>query len=85
MKKRGRPKLANCSPQDVIKALNKLGAFKITEGAKHIKITHLKTGKVSIIPRSNPINRYLLKNFVKDYLIKELNYSEEEIYRYLWC
>lgn len=84
-KRKGRPKLINCSPKDVIRALNKLGAFTIIEGSNHIKIIHVGTGKVSTIPRHSPINRHLLKDFVEDYLIEELGYSEEEIYKYLWC
>jgi len=82
----GKPKLANCSPKDVIKTLKKLGDFSIKKGAsKHIRIKHIKTGKTSTIPRGNPINRNLLKDFIEDYLVKELGYSEEEIYKYLWC
>ncbi|MFH1968096.1 MAG: hypothetical protein ABIJ84_01780 [bacterium] len=79
-----RPKLANCSPKDVIKALKKLGGFLIKD-SRHIKIIHIKSGKSSTIPRSRPINRNLLKDFIEEYLIKELRYSEAEIYKYLWC
>lgn len=86
MKKgKGKPKLANCSPNDVVRALNKLGAFTIKEGTNHIRITHIETNRASTIPRHNPVDRNLLKDFVEDYLIKELGYSEEEIYKYLWC
>lgn len=84
-KRRGRPKLANCSHREVVKALNRLGAFKIAEGSNHIKVTHRKTGKFSTIPRHSPINKHLLKDFVEDYLVKELGYLQEEIYKYLWC
>ena len=84
-KRKGKPKLANSSPNDVFRALKKLGAFEISEGGRHTKIIHTKSGMGSTIPRHNPINKNLLKSFVKEYLIKELNYLEEEIYKYLWC
>ncbi len=85
-KKTQKPKLANCSPQKVFNALKKIGDFFVKKsGGKHTKITHLPTGKTSVIPRHNPIDRNLLKDFVEDYLVKELGYSEEEIYKYLWC
>jgi hypothetical protein len=79
-----RPKLANCSPDDVVKTLKKLGGFLIKE-SKHIKIEHIKSGKCSTIPRGNPVNRNLLRDFVEDYLVKDLGYSEKEIYKHLWC
>lgn len=84
-RRKGKPKLVNCSPKDVVRALNKLGAFTIIEGSNHIKITHDNIGKSSTIPRNNSINRHLLKDFVEDYLAEELGYLEEEIYKYLWC
>ncbi len=80
-----KPKLVNCAPQDILKALKKLGGFSVNEGAKHIIVVHTASGRKSTIPRSKPINRNLLKDFVDDYLVKELRYLEEEIYRYLWC
>lgn len=76
--KKGKPKLANCSPKRVVRALNKLGDFLIMEGTRHIKIIHRPTKKRSTLPRSSPINRHLLKDFVEDYLIKTIGYSEEE-------
>jgi len=84
-RRRGKPKLVNCSSKDVRHALKKLGEFFITEGTKHIKITHKPTNKNSTLPRSSPINKHLMKDFVEDYLVKEIGYSEEEIYKYLWC
>lgn len=81
----GKPKLANCSPNDVFDALKKLGGFAVNNAAKHDVVIHIKTSKKSTIPRVNPINRHLLKDFVEDYLVKELGYSEGEIYKYLWC
>ena len=78
------PKLANCTPDDIIKALKKLGGFSINE-SKHIIIIHIKTGKKSTIPRAKPVNRNLLKDFIEDYLMKELGFSDKDIYKYLWC
>lgn len=80
-----RPKLVNCTPQDIIKTLKKLEGFSVKEGAKHIIIIHIASGKKSTIPRTKPINRNLLKDFVEDYLVKELLYSEEDIFKHLWC
>ena len=82
---KAKPKLASCSPNDVIKALHKLGDFSTSEGGRHTIIVHNPTGKKSTIPRHPKVNRYLLKDFVEDYLIKELRYSEEEVYQYLRC
>ena len=80
-----KPKLTNCSPDDVFGALKKIGGFATHPGAKHDVIIHIQTGKKSTIPRNNPINRYLLKDFIEEYLIKELGYSEVDIYEHLWC
>lgn len=79
-----KPKLANCTPNNVLKALKKLGGFSIEE-SKHIIIKHIKSGKKSTIPRESPMNRHLLKDFIEDYLIKTLGYSEKEVYKHLWC
>lgn len=72
-------------PDDVIKTLKKLGGFFVNEGAKHIIILHTVSGKKSTIPRTKPVNRNLLKDFIEDYLVKELGYSEKNIFKYLWC
>jgi hypothetical protein len=81
-----KPKLANCKPEDVFTALKRIGGFKIVyQSAKHTKIAHEKSGKSSTIPRHNPINRHLMKDFVNDYLIRDIGLTEEEIYKYLWC
>ena len=86
MGKKNKPKLSNCSPKDVFKTLKKLGGFEIIKsGAKHTTIKHISSGKKSTIPRHNPIDRNLLKDFVDDYLIEELGFSEDDVYKYLWC
>ncbi|MDP3770422.1 MAG: hypothetical protein Q8R40_05820 [bacterium] len=86
MEKRGnKPKLANCTPSDVFRALKKLGAFEIIEDGKHSKIVDIGSGRKSTIPRHNVVNRNLLKDFVEDFLVKQLGYTEKQVYKYLWC
>ena len=80
-----KPKLAACTPEDVFKALKKLGGFSFYEGSRHTKVTHIKTGKSSTIPRHSIVNKNLLRDFVEDFLVKDLKYSEEEIFENLWC
>ena len=80
-----KPKLATCTPEDVFKALKKLGGFKTYEGSKHTKVTHLASGQISTIPRHAIVNKYLLRDFVYDFLIKDCGYTEEEIFKHLWC
>lgn len=80
-----KPKLASCSPDDVFKALKKLGGFTFYEGGKHTKIIHIKTGKTATIPRHSIVDRNLLRDFVEDFLVRDLGYSEEEIFKHLWC
>ena len=78
--------MANCKPAEVFSALKKIGGFKIVfEGAKHTKVAHKKTGKSSTIPRHSPINRNLMKDFVEDYLVRDIGLTKEEIYKHLWC
>jgi len=84
-KRKGKPNLANCSPNDVFRALKKLGGFVFKEGKRHTKVCHTLSGKASIIPRHSPVNRHLMRDFVEDFLVKELNYSEENIFKHLWC
>jgi len=81
----GKPKLAACSPQDVFKALKKIGGFSFYEGKKHTKVVHAATGLSSTIPRHNIVNRNLLRDFVEDFLIRDVGLTEKEIYEHLWC
>jgi hypothetical protein len=85
MGKGNEPKLASCAPSDVFKALKKIGGFSFYEGAKHTKVIHMATGKSSTIPRHGIVNRHLLKDFVEDYLVKDIGLTKEEIYKHLWC
>lgn len=84
-KRNGKPKLVNCTPSDVFRALKKLGAFEIIEDGKHSKIVHITSGRKSTIPRHSVVNRNLLKDFIEDFLVKQLGYTEDRIYEYLWC
>lgn len=79
------PKLASCKPNDVFKALGKIGGFTFFEGAKHTKVIHISSGKCSTIPRHGTVNKHLLRGFVEDFLIKDLGLTREEIFKYLWC
>jgi hypothetical protein len=85
MSKGNEPKLVSCSPDDIFKALKKIGGFSFFEGAKHTKVTHITTGKSSTIPRHGTINKHLLKNFVEDYLVKDVGLTKKEIFKHLWC
>ena len=84
-KLKGEPKLTSCTSNDVFKALRKLGGFGFFEGAKHTKITHISSGKCSTIPRHSIVNKHLLKDFISDYLEKDLGIKRGEVFKYLWC
>ena len=84
--KGGKPKLAQCSPDEMFRALKKVGGFKIVyESAKHTKVAHLASGKCSTIPRQPIVNKFLLRDFVNDFLIRDCGVDEKELYKYLWC
>ena len=82
-----RPKLCDCSPEEVLMMFKKLGGFEIIlDGAKHYGVKHIETGKKTTVPRKNPVNRWIIKNdIIKDFLIAELHYEEKEIYKHIWC
>ena len=75
--------MADCSVSEVLRALKKLGGFSVSEGAKHIRVEF--QGKLSTVPRTTPVNRHLMKDFVEDYLVGSCGFSETEIYKHLWC
>ena len=79
-----RPSYTNCKPADVTKALMKLGGFSLYEGGKHSKATHVKSGKAWTIPRSSLLDKGYMWDMVNSYL-KPLGYSEEDIFKHLWC
>ncbi len=79
------PKLNNCSPNDLVKALKKLGGFLLKiKSSKHYKVEHIRTGKVWMIPRYAPLKKGLVWDMVRNYLNK-LGYPDKEIFKYLWC
>ena len=85
-KRKGKPSLKNCSWNEIIKAVRKLEGLIVDEGAtNHAQIKHEKTGGKFPIPRNNPVDSYIVKDFVKNFLVKERGYSEKEIYKHLWC
>jgi hypothetical protein len=58
---------------------------EIIDGVKYTIIKHTESGKKSTLPRHNPVDKNLLKDFVEEYLVEELGILEKEIYKYLWC
>ena len=84
-KKRTPPKFANCSPTDLRRLLKKLGGFSISEGAKHTLVEHNETKKRSTIPRHTKLKRFLVKDFIEDYLIDDLGYDPDDVYSNIRC
>lgn len=80
-----RPPLVNCSPDDVWRLVKKLGGFIEKPGTKHGKIEHTVTKHCGEIPRHNPVNRYIMRDFVEDYLVKKCGFTLDQVYTYLWC
>lgn len=81
-----KPKLAGCSPEEIIKALNKLGGFSIdASGAKHIVVRHPKLERPFTIPRRNPVNRHMIKDLVTNILVKRIGFSEDQVYEHIDC
>lgn len=79
------PKLVNCSPNYVLKALKKLGGFSLKHASpKHYKIEHSATGKVWMVPRYTTVKKGLMWDMVRNYLNK-LGYTDKEIFEHLWC
>lgn len=67
-----------------MRALRKLKGFSFYEGRKHIKATHMKSGKAWTIPRHRRLEKGYMWDMVNSYL-KPLGYSEAEIFKCLWC
>ncbi len=87
MVKKERRKLTDCTPENVFAMFRRLGGFEIKIGtSKHTKIVHLETGRATTIPRNGTVNRHLLeKNVIGEYLIENLGFTLEEIYKKLKC
>jgi hypothetical protein len=86
MQKGNKPKLAACTPDDIFRALKKLGGFEIKfESAKHTKVLHVATGHAFTIPRHSPVNRHIVKDLVSDFLVEKAGFTEDKVYKHLWC
>jgi hypothetical protein len=80
------PKLANCSLKHISQACKKLGGCIVADAGKHvIKITHIKSQKATVIPNANPLKKGLVWDFVRSFLQGICGFSEEEIFKVLWC
>lgn len=52
-------------PKDIIKVLNNLGFYKISQRGSHAKFKNLNTGNVCIVPMHNEIARGTLKSILE--------------------
>lgn len=52
-------------PKDIIKVLNSLGFYKISQRGSHTKFKNLNTGNVCIVPMHNEIARGTLKSILE--------------------
>ena len=75
-----KPKLTNCTPDDFIAMFRRLGGFSIKEGGKHTKITHILSGRATIIARHSRIDPNIARAIVNNYLVRDLKCSKDEIY-----
>lgn len=78
-----RPKLTNCTPDDLIAMFRRLGGFSIKEGGKHTRITHILSGKATIIARHSRVDPHIARSIINHYLIADLGYDREKIYKNL--
>jgi len=85
MAKNKRPKINNCTPGNVLSMFARLGGFETKECRRHTKVTHIKTRKATTIPRHQRVNKHLLRDVIKKYLVQTLGFDEEEIYNNLNC
>ena len=73
------PKPPLLSGRELIKIfIKKLGYEKISQKGSHIKIKNYETGSVAIIPDHKELDRWTLKN-----ILKQTEISEEVIKKYL--
>lgn len=52
-------------PKDIIKVLNLLGFYKISQKGSHVKFKNLETGFVCIVPMHNEIAKGTLKSILE--------------------
>ncbi|OHA24563.1 MAG: hypothetical protein A3B11_00190 [Candidatus Taylorbacteria bacterium RIFCSPLOWO2_01_FULL_44_26] len=75
-----RIKLTNFTPDDVLAMFMRLGGFKISQGSKHIKVTHTTSGKATTIPRHSRVDPYILRSIINHFIVKELGYKIDDVY-----
>ena len=76
-------KLTNCTPYDLIAMFRRLGGFSIKEGGKHTKITHISSGKATIIARHSRVDPNIARSIINNFLVKGLKYSKDDVYKNL--
>lgn len=80
------PRLVNCSFKDIEYACKKLGGCSVLYASKHvIKITCISNQKATVIPSSKPLKKGLVWDFVRTFLQGVCGFSEEQIFKVLWC
>ena len=80
-----RPKLANCSLRDIQRACKKLGGCVVQKAGRHVvKVVHLQSQKAFVIP-TGVLKKGLMWDFVRSFLQDVCGYSEEQIFKVLWC
>ena len=72
------PKPPSLSGRELVKIFKKLGYEKISQKGSHIKLKNYSTGSVAIIPDHKELDRWTLKNILKQSVI-----SEDIIKKYL--
>lgn len=78
-------KINDCTPENVVSMFNRLGGFSVVEGRKHIKVKHDTTGMATMIPRKKRVNPHLLRDIIEDFLVRDLGFDEEAVYKKLKC
>lgn len=57
-------------PKDIIKVLNLLGFYKVSQKGSHVKFKNQETGFVCIVPMHNEIAKGTLKSILEQANIK---------------
>ena len=78
-------KFNDCKPQDVIRLFSSLHDFEIDEGGKHTKVTHVKSGKTTTVPRHARVNPHIVRDIVNKYVIRDLGYDRQRVLTLLDC
>jgi len=59
------PKIPVLPPKDIIKVLNKLGYYKVSQKGSHAKYKNFETGYVCIIPMHDEVAKGTLKSILE--------------------